>query len=50
MTTLMLSISNGSSLFLQTIRSTNSAWMSLSFDMIPSLNSELSALKRPKNQ
>ena len=50
MTTLVLSILNISSPFLQTIRSTNKAWMSLSFGMIPSVTLELSALKRSKNQ
>ena len=36
MTTLVLSILNGSSLFLQTIRTTIKAWMSLDLVKIPS--------------
>ena len=48
-TTQVLSILNGSSSFLQTIRSTNKAWMSLNFGKIPFMPLELSALKRPKN-
>ena len=49
MTTLVLSILNGSSSFLHTIRTTNKAWMSLNFGNIPSLTSELAALERQKN-
>ena len=44
MTTLVLSILNGCSSFLQTIRTTIKAWMSLNFGKIPSLTSELAAL------
>ena len=46
MTTLVLSILNGSSSFLHTIRTTIKAWMSLNFCKIPSLTSELAALER----
>ena len=49
MTTLVLSIVNGSSSFLHTIRTTIKAWMSLNFDMISSLTSELAALEHQKN-
>ena len=49
MTTLVLSILNGSSSFLHTIRTTIKAWMSLNFSKIPSLTSELAALERQKN-
>ena len=49
MTTLVLSILNGSSSFLHTIRTTIKAWMSLNFDKIPSLTSELAVLERQKN-
>ena len=49
MTSLVLSILNGSSLFLHTIRTTLKAWMSLSFGKIPSLTSELAAIERQKN-
>ena len=49
MTTLVLSILDGSSSFLHTIRSTIKAWMSLNFSKIPSLTSELAALERQKN-
>ena len=49
MTTLVLSILNGSSSFLHTIRTTIKAWMSLNFVKIPSLTSELAALERQKN-
>ena len=49
MTTLVLSILNGSSLFLHTIRTTSKAWMSLNFGKIPLLTSELAALERHKN-
>ena len=46
---LVLSILNGSSSFLHTIRTTIKAWMSLNFGKIPSLTSELAALERQKN-
>ena len=49
MTTLVLSILNGSSSFLHTIRTTNKAWMSLNFGKIPLLTLELAALERQKN-
>ena len=49
MTTLVLSILNGSSSFLQAIRSTIKAWMSLNFGKIPLLTLELAALERQKN-
>ena len=49
MTTLVLSICNGSSSFLHTIRTTIKAWMSLNFGKIPLLTSELAALERQKN-
>ena len=49
MVTLVLSILNGSSSFLRTIRPTIKAWMSLNFDKIPLLTSELAALERQKN-
>ena len=45
MTTLVLSILNGSSSFLHTIRTTIKAWMSLNFGKIPLLTSELAALE-----
>ena len=48
MTTLVLSILNGSSSFLHTIRKTIKALMSLNFNKIPSLTSELAALERQK--
>ena len=48
MTTLVLSILNGSSLFLCTIRTIIKAWMSLNFGKIPSLTSEKAALERQK--
>ena len=48
MTTLVLSIVNGSSSFLHTIRTTFKAWMSLNCDKIPLLTSELAALERQK--
>ena len=50
MTSLVLSISNGSSLFMQVTRSTIKAWMGLNFDKIPSLTLGLAALERLKNQ
>ena len=49
MTTIVLSILNGSYSFLHTIRTTTKAWMSLNFGKIPSLTSELAALERQKN-
>ena len=49
MTTLVLSILNGSYSFLLTIRTTIEAWMSLNFGKFPSLTSELTALERQKN-
>ena len=49
MTTLVLSILNGSFSFLHTIRTTIKAWMSLNFGKIQSLTSELAALERQKN-
>ena len=49
MTTLVLSILNGSFSFLHTIRTTIKAWMSLNFGKIPSLTSELAALENQKN-
>ena len=50
MTTLVLSIFNGSSLFLQTKRTAIIARISLNIGKIPSLTSELSVLGRMKNQ
>ena len=49
MTTLVLSILNGSTSLLHTIRTTIKAWMGLNFDKIPSLTWELAALERQKN-
>ena len=49
MTTLVLSILNGSSSFLHTIRTTIKAWMSMNFGKIPFLTSELVALERQKS-
>ena len=49
-TTLVLSIFNGSSSFLLTIRTTIKAWMSLNLGKIPLLTSELAALERQKNK
>ena len=49
MTTLVLSILNGSSSFFHTIRTTIKAWMRMDFGKIPSLTSELAALERQKN-
>ena len=49
MTSLVLSILNGSSSFLHTIRTTNKAWMNLNFGKIPLLKSELAALERQTN-
>ena len=48
MTSLVLSILNGSSSFLHTIRTTDKAWMSLNLGKIPLLTSELAALERQK--
>ena len=48
-TTLVLSILNGSSSFFHTIRTIIKAWMGLNFGKIPSLTSELAALERQKN-
>ena len=47
--TLVLSILNGSSLFLQIRRTTIKAWMSLNFVKIPSPILELALLDHPKN-
>ena len=49
MTTLVLTILNGSSLFLQTRRETIKARMSLNFVKIPSPIIELAALEHLKN-
>ena len=49
MTTLVLSILNGSSSFLHIIRTTIKAWMSLNFGKISSLTSELAAFEQQKN-
>ena len=49
MTTLVLSILNGSSSFLHTIRTTIKAWMSLNFVKIPYPILELAALEHHKN-
>ena len=49
MTTLVLSILNGSSSFLHTIRTAIKAWMRLSFGKIQLLTSELAALEHQKN-
>ena len=49
MTTLVLSILNGSTSFLHTIRTTIKAWTIFNFGKIPSLTSELAALERQKN-
>ena len=49
MTTLVLSILNGSSSFLHAIRTIIEALMSLNFGKIPSLTSELAALERQKS-
>ena len=48
-TTLVLSILNGSSSFLQAIRTTVKAWMCLNFGKIPLLTLELTTLERQKN-
>ena len=49
MTTLVLSILNGSSSFLQAIRTTIKDWMGLIFGKIPLLTLESAALERQKN-
>ena len=49
MTTLVLSIMNGSSLFLQTRRTTIKVWMSLNFVKIPSPIMELAPYEHLKN-
>ena len=49
MTTLVLSILNGSSSFLHTIRTTIKTWMSLNFFKIPSPILELSPFEHLKN-
>ena len=49
MTTLVRSFLDGSSSFLQIIRPTIEARMSLNFGKIPSLTSELAALEHQKN-
>ena len=48
MTTLVLSILNGSSSFLHTTRTTIKAWMSLNFGKIPLLTLELAVLESQK--
>ena len=48
-TTLVLSILNGSSSFLHTIRTTIKAWMSLNFVKIPSHILQLAPLQHLKN-
>ena len=50
MTTLMQSILDGFSSFLQVISPIIEAWMSSNFCKIPSLTLELAALERLKNQ
>ena len=49
MTSQVLSILNGSSSFLHTIRTTIKAWMSLNFVKIPSHILELAPLEHLKN-
>ena len=49
MTTLVLSILNGHSSFLHTIRTAIKAWINLNFGKIPSLTLELAAIERQKN-
>ena len=49
MTSLVLSILNGYSSFLHTIRTTIKAWMSLNFVKIPSPILELAPLEHLKN-
>ena len=48
-TTLVLSILNGPSSFLHTIKTTIKPWMSLNFDKIPLLPLELAPLEHLKN-
>ena len=48
MTTLVPSLLDGSSLFLQVTRPTIKSWMGLNFCKIPSLTLELAALERQK--
>ena len=50
MTTLVLSILNGSSSFLRTIRTNIKAWMSLNLVKIPSPILELAPLEHLNNQ
>ena len=50
MTTLVPSLLDGSSSFLQVTRTIMKAWMSLNFGMIQSLTMELAALEHLKNQ
>ena len=50
MTTLVASFLDGSSSFLQIIRPTIKAQMSLNFSKIPSLTSELAALEHQKKK
>ena len=50
MTTLVPSFLNGSSLFLQVTRTAIKAWMSLNFEQIQQLTTELPALECLKNQ
>ena len=49
MTTLVPSIFDGSSSYLQITRPTIKAWMGLNFSKISSLTSELAALEHQKN-
>ena len=49
MTTLVPSLMDGSSSFLQITRPTIKAWMSLNLGKIPSLTSELAVLEHQKN-
>ena len=49
MTTLVPSVLDGSSLFFQMRRPTIKARMSLNFNKIPSLTSEVATLERQKN-
>ena len=49
MTTLVLSILNGSTLFLQTRRATIKAWIGLNFVKIPSPIMELASLEHLQN-
>ena len=50
MTALVLSILNGSSSFLQAIRTIIKAWMSLNFVKIPSHILEIAPIEHLKNQ